>query len=41
MTRRPRADLARKVARLWALNEQSIGTGRPDLLLAGTKLTLP
>jgi len=34
------AEIARKVNRLWALNRERIGTGRPDLLLVGTKLRL-
>jgi hypothetical protein len=34
------ASVARKVAHLWELNEQRIGTGDPDLLMAGTKLRL-
>lgn len=34
------ARIAREVARLWALNEEQIATGDPDLLLAGTKLRL-
>jgi LysM domain len=34
------AELARKVNRLWELNRERIGTGRPDLLLVGTKLRL-
>jgi nucleoid-associated protein YgaU len=32
------AQIARKVAQLWKLNGERIGTGRPDLLLVGTKL---
>jgi hypothetical protein len=34
------AEIARKVAHLWDLNEDRIGTGRPDLVLVGTKLKL-
>ena len=34
------AEIARKVSRLWDINEDRIGTGRPDLLLVGTKLKL-
>jgi hypothetical protein len=34
------AEIARKVNRLWELNRERIGTGRPDLLLVGTKLRL-
>ena len=34
------ARIARKVSQLWTLNEDRIGTGRPDLLLVGTKLRL-
>jgi len=32
--------LAREVSRLWTLNEDRIGTGDPDLLMAGTRLRL-
>ena len=32
--------IAREVNRLWELNNEVIGTGRPDLLLAGTRLRL-
>jgi hypothetical protein len=34
------AQIARKVAQLWKLNGERIGTGRPDLLMVGTKLVL-
>ena len=34
------ARVARKVNRLWALNEARIATGDPDLLMVGTKLAL-
>lgn len=34
------AQIARKVSHLWDLNHDRIGTGRPDLLLVGTKLEL-
>lgn len=34
------ARIARKVSQLWTLNEDRIGTGRPDLVLVGTKLKL-
>jgi hypothetical protein len=34
------AEIARKVSRLWELNAARIGTGRPDLILVGTKLEL-
>jgi LysM repeat protein len=34
------AQIARKVSRLWNLNGDRIGTGRPDLILVGTKLRL-
>jgi hypothetical protein len=34
------ARTAREVNRLWELNRGRIGTGDPDLLMAGTKLTL-
>jgi LysM domain len=34
------AEIAGEVARLWALNEDSIGTGDPSLLYAGTTLRL-
>jgi hypothetical protein len=34
------ARVAREVNRLWELNEERIGTGRPDLLFAGTRLEL-
>ena len=34
------AEIARKVNRLWELNRERIGTGRPDLVLVGTKLRL-
>jgi LysM domain len=34
------AQIARKVAELWKLNGERIGTGRPDLLMVGTKLRL-
>lgn len=33
--------VARMVNRLWDLNRSAIGTGSPDLLLAGTELRLP
>ena len=32
--------IAREVNRLWELNNEVIGTGRPDLLFAGTRLRL-
>jgi hypothetical protein len=32
--------IAREVNRLWELNDERIGTGRPDLLFAGTQLRL-
>ena len=32
--------IAREVNRLWELNDERIGTGRPDLLFAGTRLRL-
>jgi nucleoid-associated protein YgaU len=35
------AQIARKVAELWKLNRERIGTGRPDLVMVGTKLRLP
>jgi hypothetical protein len=34
------AQIAREVAQLWKLNGERIGTGRPDLLMVGTKLRL-
>jgi len=34
------AEIAGEVARLWALNEGSIGTGNPSLIYAGTTLRL-
>jgi LysM domain len=34
------AQIAREVNRLWELNKDRIGTGNPDLLMAGTKLRL-
>ena len=34
------AEIAGEVARLWALNEDSIGTGDPSLIYAGTTLLL-
>lgn len=34
------AEIADEVARLWALNEDSIGTGDPSLIYAGTTLRL-
>ena len=34
------ARIAREVNRLWELNGNRIGTGDPDLLMAGTKLVL-
>jgi hypothetical protein len=34
------AAVAREVNRLWGLNKTRIGTGDPDLLMAGTKLVL-
>jgi hypothetical protein len=34
------AQIAREVSRLWELNSERIGTGRPDLLMVGTKLRL-
>lgn len=35
------AEIARVVERLWELNRERIGTGDPDLLMAGTELGLP
>jgi nucleoid-associated protein YgaU len=35
------AQIAREVHKLWALNRARIGTGSPDLVMAGTKLVLP
>ncbi len=35
------AAIARSVHRLWDLNQTRIGTGNPDLLMAGTRLVLP
>ena len=32
--------IAAEVNRLWELNDERIGTGRPDLLFAGTRLRL-
>ncbi len=32
--------IAREVNRLWELNDERIGTGRPDLLFPGTRLRL-
>jgi nucleoid-associated protein YgaU len=34
------AKIAREVNRLWELNSDRIGTGDPDLLMVGTRLTL-
>ena len=34
------AQIAREVNRLWELNSDRIGTGDPDLLMVGTRLTL-
>ena len=34
------AGIAREVNRLWELNDDRIGTGRPDLVYAGTRLRL-
>ena len=34
------AQIAREVNRLWELNKDRIGTGDPDLLKVGTRLTL-
>ena len=34
------AQIARKVSRLWDLNDDRIGTGHPDLILVDTKLRL-
>jgi nucleoid-associated protein YgaU len=34
------ARIAREVHRLWQLNHEQIGTGRPDLLMIGTTLKL-
>ncbi len=34
------ARIAREVNRLWKLNSSRIGTGTPDLLMVGTRLTL-
>jgi hypothetical protein len=34
------AKIAREVNRLWVLNRDGIGTGSPDLLMVGTRLTL-
>ena len=34
------AQIAREVNRLWELNQDRIGTGDPDLLMVGTRLTL-
>jgi LysM domain len=35
------AQIAREVHKLWTLNRARIGTGSPDLVMAGTKLVLP
>lgn len=35
------AEIAREVGRLWEVNEQRIGTGRPDLIRVGTQLRIP
>jgi len=35
------AEIARIVNRLWTLNADRIGTGDPDLVMAGTTLRLP
>ncbi|MCA1683446.1 MAG: LysM peptidoglycan-binding domain-containing protein [Actinobacteria bacterium] len=35
------AQVARLVDRLWALNADRIGTGSPDLILAGQRLAIP
>jgi nucleoid-associated protein YgaU len=32
--------IAREVNRLWELNSERIGTGEPDLVMAGTRITL-
>jgi hypothetical protein len=34
------AEVAREVERLWDLNAGTIGTGDPDLLLVGQRLSL-
>jgi Tfp pilus assembly protein FimV len=34
------AEIAREVERLWALNEDRIGTGDRNVLLAGTRIKL-
>jgi nucleoid-associated protein YgaU len=34
------ARIAREVNRLWELNSERIGTGEPDLVMAGTRLVL-
>jgi nucleoid-associated protein YgaU len=34
------ARIAREVNRLWELNSERIGTGEPDLVMAGTRITL-
>jgi Tfp pilus assembly protein FimV len=34
------ARIAREVHRLWQLNQDRIGTGNPDLVMAGTRLVL-
>jgi nucleoid-associated protein YgaU len=34
------AQIAREVDRLWALNKDRMGTGNPNLLIAGAKLRL-
>ena len=35
------AQVGRLVNRLWELNVDRIGTGDPDLIMAGTELRLP
>ncbi len=35
------AQVARQVHRIWELNKDKIATGDPNLLMIGTKLTLP
>jgi hypothetical protein len=36
-----RARIAIEVARIWDLNASAIGTGDPDLVMAGQRLRLP
>jgi len=40
-SRATNAEVARAVQRIWDVNAAAIGTGNPDLLMAGQTLRLP